>query len=107
MTKKTHYVCPECGGDIVVGKCQLCGWLEPWRADHEARRRAAVKKAHGPHRRRSKEEIESPFVATPTNGYTCPVCNGRGWLTNACNSCYLCLGRGRVSGWTLLQVKKG
>lgn len=106
--------CLECEGDMVSGRCVNCGWmteqhqrLAALKARTEEKRRASVRKAHGPHaKRRTREERESPFAATLPGGHICPVCAGRGWTTNACDSCYLCLGRGRVSAYVLATVKR-
>lgn len=105
MGKEDNYICPVCGGDVQIGQCTVCGWLIAWRV--EASARANTGRRGGPRgRRRTKQQIDSPYMTTTPAPMKCPVCGGRGWTTNSCDSCYLCLGHGTISGMTYQQLKR-
>jgi hypothetical protein len=107
--KDVYYRCPKCGGEsrFPQGCVSKCGWVPPWTERWEANRKAKVI-AYGPRIRKAmtRAERESIYIKDTPRGHACPVCNGKGWTTSACNSCYLCLGKGRVNAITLRSVKR-
>lgn len=63
--KESYYICPECGAEskFPQGCLAKCGWIAPWTAAYEAKRKAKVKRAYGPstRKRQTKAERESIY----------------------------------------------
>lgn len=103
--------CPVCAASVSFGRCKSCGWKSEWAKAQiqawEERRKLKVKKAYGP---RAKPELmpDPKRVVTTESGvvlfreYTCPICDGKGWMQNYCNSCIMCFGKG-VIGFPLFR----
>lgn len=63
--KETSLICPNCSGEskFPQGCLAQCGWIAPWKAAYEAKRKANVKSAYGPRvrKRQTKAERESIY----------------------------------------------
>lgn len=117
--------CPKCGGNASYGRCssRKCGWKSDTRLAREAKRvprKAYARKTNGVVEVLFKEERDDPALTygkplllrsivnqvgeVIMNEYRCPECKGKGWSTNAFDSCSLCLGHGTISDNIILLV---
>lgn len=82
--------CPECSARL-EGRgltCHVCDW-----------RMQYTLKNNGLGRPKKRERAQTKDLPT------CPLCKGRGWLTNWCVACECCFGKGRISAMHLALYK--